>query len=88
MNHTRFPKEKHLPYWALRDKKVTKGDRVECHMHALSLAFVSPPPHRLANLVETDAEYKSWNFSLSSVLEPHAASTTFCFLQKSSAYKN
>ena len=27
MNHTRFPKEDHLPYWARRDNKVTKGDR-------------------------------------------------------------
>ena len=29
MNHTRFPKEDHLPDWARRDNKVTKGDRVE-----------------------------------------------------------
>ena len=29
MNHTRFPKEDHLPYWTRRDNKVTKGDRVE-----------------------------------------------------------
>jgi len=29
VNHTRFPKEDHLPYWARRDIKVTKGDRVE-----------------------------------------------------------
>jgi len=26
---TRFPKEDHLPDWARRDNKVTKGDRVE-----------------------------------------------------------
>ena len=29
MNHTRFPKEDHLPYWARRDNKDTKGDRVD-----------------------------------------------------------
>jgi len=29
MNHTRFPKEIHLPNWARRDNKVTKGDRVD-----------------------------------------------------------
>jgi hypothetical protein len=28
VNHTRFPKEDHLPDWARRDKQVTKGDRV------------------------------------------------------------
>ena len=30
MNHTRFPKEDHLPDWARRDNKVTKGGRVDC----------------------------------------------------------
>ena len=29
MNHTRFPEEDHLPDWARRDNKVTKGDRVD-----------------------------------------------------------
>jgi len=29
VNHTRFPKDDHLPDWARRDNKVTKGDRVE-----------------------------------------------------------
>jgi len=29
MNHTRFPREDHLPDSARRDNKVTKGDRVE-----------------------------------------------------------
>ena len=29
MNHTRFPKEDHLPDWVRRDNKVTKGDGVE-----------------------------------------------------------
>jgi len=28
VNHTRFPKEDHLPYWARRGNKDTKGDRV------------------------------------------------------------
>ena len=29
VNHTRFPKEDHLPYWAHRGNKDKKGDRVE-----------------------------------------------------------
>jgi len=29
VNHTCFPKEDHLPDWARRDNKVTKGDRVD-----------------------------------------------------------
>ena len=29
MNHTRFPREDHLPDWARRDNNVTKGDRVD-----------------------------------------------------------
>ena len=29
MNHTRFPKEDHLPYWASRDNEDTKGDRAQ-----------------------------------------------------------
>ena len=29
MNHTRFPKEDHLPDWARRNSKVTKDDRVQ-----------------------------------------------------------
>ena len=29
VNHTRFPKEDHLPDWARRDNKITQGDRVE-----------------------------------------------------------
>jgi len=31
MNHTRFPKEDHLANWARRDKKDTKGDRIDCN---------------------------------------------------------
>jgi len=31
VNHTRFPKEDHLPDWDRRDNKFTKGDRVEYH---------------------------------------------------------
>ena len=30
VNHTRFPKEDHLPDWARPDNKVTKGNRVQC----------------------------------------------------------
>jgi len=29
VNHTRFPKENHLPDWARRDNKVTQDDRVD-----------------------------------------------------------
>jgi len=29
VNHTRLPKEDHLPDWARRDNKVTKSDRVK-----------------------------------------------------------
>ena len=29
MNHTRFPKENHLPEWERRDNKIKKGDRAE-----------------------------------------------------------
>ena len=36
MNHTRSPKEDHLPDWARRDNKDTKGDRVE-GIHLLPL---------------------------------------------------
>ena len=49
VNHTRFPKEDHLTYWARRDNKVTKGDRVE-HIFVLtnllhsSLKFLSENP--------------------------------------------
>ena len=39
MNHTRFPKEDHLPYWALRDYKITKGDRVDS-LTPLILSFI------------------------------------------------
>ena len=33
VNHTRFPKEDHLPDWARRDNKVTKGDRIFAFRH-------------------------------------------------------
>jgi len=29
VNHSRFPKEDHLPNWERRDNKVTKGDRAK-----------------------------------------------------------
>ena len=29
VNHTRFPKEDHLPDWVCRDKHGNKGERVE-----------------------------------------------------------
>jgi len=30
VNHTRFPKEDHVPDWERQDNKVTKGDHVDC----------------------------------------------------------
>jgi Flp pilus assembly protein TadB len=38
VNHTRFPKEDHLPDWARRDNKVTKGD-VQNMIQALERGF-------------------------------------------------
>ena len=32
VNHTRFPKEDHLPDWARRDYQVKKGDRVQSNV--------------------------------------------------------
>jgi len=34
VNHTRFPKEDHLPDWARGDHKVTKSDRVEAKQNS------------------------------------------------------
>jgi len=36
VNHTRFPKEDHLPDWARQDNNVTKGDRVEQLTHNIN----------------------------------------------------
>ena len=33
MNHTRFPKQNHLPYSARRGNKDKKGDRVDTSAH-------------------------------------------------------
>jgi len=33
VSHTRFPKEDHQSYWARRDNKVAKGDRVKGTVH-------------------------------------------------------
>jgi len=41
MNHTRLPKEKHLPYWARRGNKDKKGDRVES-VSRLTLTCLEP----------------------------------------------
>jgi len=35
VNHSRFPKEDHLPDWARRDNKVTKGDRIDSVLNLL-----------------------------------------------------
>ena len=47
VNHTRLPTEDHLPDWALRDNKVTKGDRLE---------YKYITKHMTANLI-----YVTWN---------------------------
>jgi len=41
VNHTRFAKEDHLPDWARRDNKVTKGDRAEYITYTAYLLHVS-----------------------------------------------
>ena len=54
MNHTRLPKEDYLPDWALRDNKVTKGDRVETNSVKNFFALWHTPagPHiRLLHVV-------------------------------------
>jgi len=41
VNHTCFPNEDHLPDWACRDKKVTKGDRADyTHSYTDSYTFI------------------------------------------------
>ena len=40
MNHTHFPKEDHLPYWARRDNQAKKCDRVERVEHFVGLDIV------------------------------------------------
>jgi len=42
VNHTRFPKEDHLPDRACRDNKVTKGYRVEAALGLQRLYRVLP----------------------------------------------
>jgi len=37
VNHTRFPKKDHLPDWARRDSKVTKGNRVKYPLFLLDV---------------------------------------------------
>jgi hypothetical protein len=42
VNHTRFPKEDHLPDWACRDNQVKKGGRVDLFLRA-------PQPNEIKN---------------------------------------
>ena len=53
MNHARFPKEDHLPDWACRDSKVTKGDRVD---------YVTT---KLANAVFYQLPFHIWTLAIS-----------------------
>jgi hypothetical protein len=39
VNHTRFPKEDHVPDWVYRDKHANKGDRVEYLFPGLVITF-------------------------------------------------
>ena len=41
VNHTRFPKEDHIPDCASRDNQVRKGDRVEC-LELIKCRFINP----------------------------------------------
>ena len=47
MNHTHFPKEDHLPYWARRDNKFTKGDRVDLGMRSKHTHWKKKKTHSL-----------------------------------------
>ena len=49
MNHTRFPKEDHLPHWARRYNKVTKGDLAENPISSAPhyIVFVACPAYRV-----------------------------------------
>ena len=60
MNHNRFPKEDHLPDWARRNNKVTKGDRVESvhteenlymQFYCISFMLVSSTPYTSIRLL-------------------------------------
>ena len=65
VNHTRFPKEDHLPNWERRDNKVTKGDRVEACFYGtfeLEVGFdVDRAAHR--NIISTVKPTRGTNVS-------------------------
>ena len=56
-NHTRFTKEDHLPDWARRDNKVTKGDRVVIIISARSTGL---PYNRYRILHASQSAVRYW----------------------------
>jgi len=56
VNHTRFPKEDHLPDSARRDNEVTKGYRVEI---MVVIHFAREKQHHLVNMPCLKAPRKS-----------------------------
>ena len=51
MNHTRFPKEDHLPDWARRDNKDTKGGRVYVSTRRTEATDIQPQDNTDASIV-------------------------------------
>ena len=60
VNHTRFPKEDHLPDWARRDNKVTKGDHVEMINCYVFLDFFGPESPFYQAATNSTANSQSW----------------------------
>jgi len=44
VNHTHFPEEDHLPDWARRDNKDTKGDRADYVNNSLTPIHIADSP--------------------------------------------
>ena len=44
VNHTRFPKEDHLPDWVCRDEHGNKGDRVDLSSMFLNASLQTSNP--------------------------------------------
>ena len=60
VNHTRCPKEDHLPEWASRDNKVTKGDHVELSASETRMKILSCIQQDMeVKLIQTLCQLKS-----------------------------